>query len=49
MVAEAIQLMRPVAEGGEALTRTAAAARLGVGKSTLHRELAALEKGESRE
>lgn len=49
MVDEAIRLMRGVAEGGEGLTRVAAAKRLGVGKSTLHRELAAREEGEGNE
>lgn len=44
-VDRAIQLMRSVAEGGEGLTRVAAAKRLGVGKSTLYRELAAREGG----
>jgi DNA invertase Pin-like site-specific DNA recombinase len=45
MVDHAIALMRSVTEGGEGLTRVAAAKRLGVGKSTLHRELAARETG----
>ena len=44
-VDRAIHLMRSKAEGGEGLTRVAAAKRLGVGKSTLHRELAARETG----
>jgi DNA invertase Pin-like site-specific DNA recombinase len=43
MVADAIRMMSGVAEGGLGLTRSAAATKLGVGKSTLHRELAALE------
>ena len=39
----------PALQGREDVSRTAAAKRLGVGKSTLHRELAAIEKGDSHE